>query len=289
MTTMSWFEGEADIGFRDRALYDYLSRVRRKNDWAELICAFYESPRKKRPRAARSKVRVETNADGFPKLTLAVFDGCKIHGYWDTPDVGALGQVLRAMGSFLARPRKNVALGRADFSTDGGEGFVFFVDYDRGRIYAVYTQPVMRDFSTAPLPGPLPAETIAARRGAAQAGDRAKYLAQLRARVTLHVNRKTRRFFLYEDTSELRRYRLRHNLFRGVLDDAGSVTHEVLADATALRARADDLRESGCKKVTDLDLIERTYILVAGASTPGKGKPEKSAPNASRRKARAAR
>ncbi len=156
MATYSWFKSEKDIAMRDRELYRYLAPLRKKNDWAALVCDYYDDPRPK-PHNRKGLKLPKPEKGKLPPFTFAVFDGCRIHGYWDTREVGQLKSILRALGAFARAPRRSVRVGYAFFDAEGMRPFGFMVNYwDGGRIIAYYDQPVQIAFDDADLPAPLP-------------------------------------------------------------------------------------------------------------------------------------
>lgn len=149
MSNLSWFVSESDVVVDDRAFYERLCQLRKKNDWAALVCDWYEDPRKKDYQARSLKVPKAKNADGFPRFTFSVLDGCQVHGYWDTRGGKQLQQVLSLMGAFLGKPPKKAARGLAEFKEDGGDVFALVVDYQRATVAACYQQWIWLEFGAA--------------------------------------------------------------------------------------------------------------------------------------------
>lgn len=140
MSNYSWFKSESDIHLDDHGLFERLKTLRTKNDWAGLVCDWYEDPKKKDYQSAKLKLPKAKNRDGLPCFTFSVFDGCLIHGYWQTSGVRQLLELLAEMEPFLGPAPKNGRLGRADFVEDGGESFSFIVDYARKTVRIGYYQ-----------------------------------------------------------------------------------------------------------------------------------------------------
>ncbi|MGC4114763.1 MAG: hypothetical protein QM765_09165 [Myxococcales bacterium] len=138
MSNYSWFKTESEVHIDDRRLYEHLQGLRKKNDWAALVCDWYENPRKKDHQSRKLKVPSARSRGGLPRFTFSVFDGCVIHGYWETAGVRQLLALLAEIEPFLGPAAKSGRMGRADFVEDGGESFSFVIDYRRKTIRAGY-------------------------------------------------------------------------------------------------------------------------------------------------------
>lgn len=143
MSTLSEFRREKGFAFDDRAVQTRAREMRSANDWAALVVDWYA--------ARKKKIKPAT-------FSFAMFDGSKIHGYWETPGVEMLLSLLNELGKFATKS------GSAEFDlgedSSAAEQFRFIVDHKAKTIRVERPQAPANPFARsehAPSPHPVAA------------------------------------------------------------------------------------------------------------------------------------
>ncbi len=245
MSNTSYFQRERNIHLDDHALRAHLEPFRRKNDWAELVCDWYEDPGPKDYQSAKLKVPLKRHADGLPRFTFSVFDGCRMEGYWTRPGGRQLLQLLNELGRFVVK-RSGRPHGRAAFIDEAGTAYAFVVDYEQGTI------------TVAPPPDvlPVPAMKAPAKRAPVRATRRPRL--EIPNNVTVFMVPKSTQFILQERTKGTTHYRV----YEGRLGRPSSIKQSELHGLAQLRARTPMMNENGYRIVKSVRMALTVWDMV---------------------------
>ena len=266
MSNLSYFQRERNIHVDDHALRVHLEPLRRKNDWAELVCDWYEDPGPKDYQSAELDVRIKRHADGLPRFSFSVFDGCGM--YWTRPGGRQLLQLLNELGRFMER-RPGRTGGRADFVDEAGTAYAFVVDYAQGTV------------SVDPPPDAqsVPAMKAPSKRARVSEPRRPR-LARPGNVTVLMIPESTH--FILEERMKGAHYRV----FTGRLGRPSSVKQSEMQGLAQIRARAVMLKEKGYKAVKGVRMTLQVWEMVQTfrGTEPGTSAPRRGTSAARRRR-----
>ncbi|AKQ63703.1 hypothetical protein A176_000615 [Myxococcus hansupus] len=244
MSNLSYFQRERNIHLDDHALRAHLEPFRRKNDWAELVCDWYEDPGPKDYQSAELDVPLKRHADGLPRFTFSVFDGCGMQGYWARPGGKQLRQLLNELGRFVVK-RPGRTQGRADFIDEAGTAYAFVVDYEQGTITV----------DPPPDVPPVPTMKVPAKRAPVSAPRRPPL--EYPKNVTVFMVPKSTQFILQERTKGTH-----YRVYEGRLGRPSSVKQSELHGLAQLRARTPMMNEKGYRIVKSVRMALQVWDMV---------------------------